>query len=71
MDYVFSTPLIQYLTEKFFNVPVFRNTTLQCLAEIGKYLPAHCPDSNLLSNENSCANTLSPQIAMSSAVVVA
>lgn len=34
MDYVFVTPLIQYLTEKFFNVPVFRNTTLQCLAEI-------------------------------------
>ena len=34
MDYVFSTPLIQFLTEKFFIVPDFRNTTLQCLAEI-------------------------------------
>lgn len=34
LGYIFETPLIQMLTTKFLNVPMFRNVTLQCLTEI-------------------------------------
>ncbi|VDP98137.1 unnamed protein product [Trichobilharzia regenti] len=34
LGYIFETNLIQTLVFKFFNVPLFRNVTLKCLAEI-------------------------------------
>eukprot|EP00040_Diaphanoeca_grandis_P010671 m.54674 g.54674 ORF g.54674 m.54674 type:complete len:1076 (+) comp21955_c0_seq1:406-3633(+) len=34
MNYIFSTSLIGDLVGKFFNVPIFRNITLQCISEI-------------------------------------
>ncbi|KAF5404817.1 hypothetical protein EG68_04731 [Paragonimus skrjabini miyazakii] len=34
LGYIFETNLIQTLVYKFFNVPLFRNVTLKCLAEI-------------------------------------
>lgn len=37
LGYIFETNLIQTLVYKFFIVPLFRNVTLKCLAEIGKF----------------------------------
>jgi hypothetical protein len=34
LRYIFETSLLGTLTEKFFEVPMFRNDTLQCLTEI-------------------------------------
>ncbi|CAH8457772.1 unnamed protein product [Schistosoma rodhaini] len=38
LGYIFETNLIQTLVFKFFNVPLFRNVTLKCLAEIAGVL---------------------------------
>ncbi|CAH8465797.1 unnamed protein product [Schistosoma haematobium] len=38
LGYIFETNLIQTLVFKFFNVPLFRNITLKCLAEIAGVL---------------------------------
>lgn len=36
LGYIFETNLIQSLVCRFLSVPVFRNVTLKCLAEIGR-----------------------------------